>query len=95
MNLLDVGQSIRKYRKELRLTQAEVALRSGVSRATLNALENGQLLELGVTRLMSVLSVVGLSFNVVRMPSRRPTLDDRYAEQLANAQNQHRRVDRG
>jgi len=85
MNLIDIGQSVRKHRIALRLTQAAVAQLAGVSRATLNALETGFLSELGVTRLMRILATVGLSLTVMPASSRRPTLDDRYAEQAANA----------
>jgi len=85
MNLIHIGQQIREQRKRLNFTQAEAALRAGISRATFNALENGQLPELGVVRLTRVLSTLGLSISVGPMQLRRPTLEDRYAQQAADA----------
>jgi len=85
MNLVDIGQNIRERRKALNLTQAKVAELAGISRATLNKLETGAIMELGATRVLRVLTVLGLSVSVVPIPSRRPTLEDRYAEQTANA----------
>lgn len=38
----DIGAAIRARRKELGLLQAEVAMQSGITSATLSAIENGK-----------------------------------------------------
>ncbi len=37
-----MGNKIRKYRKKLKMTQAELAKKSGVARVTISQLENGR-----------------------------------------------------
>jgi transcriptional regulator with XRE-family HTH domain len=88
MDLLDVANAIRARRRELRMTQAELAKQASLGCSTLNALENGKLPELGTMRLLNVLEVLGLTLTVTRMPDRRPTLDDRYAEQAEAARRE-------
>lgn len=59
------GAALRKRRKELGYTQAQVAAFSGCSAAFLSALENGkETAELG--RALRVLNVLGLDLNAAR-----------------------------
>lgn len=75
LQLPELGEQIAARRKERKLTQTAVARSAGVSRATLEALENGRLGELGHAKLSRILAVLGLEF-ALREASPRPTLDD-------------------
>lgn len=70
-------------RKKRQLTQASLAERAGISRATLDALENGRLGELGFSKLSKVLTVLGLEMAIQPFDSHRPTLDEMMEENRA------------
>ncbi len=76
LTLSSLGAQIAAKRKELRLTQAELAARASISRATLDALENGRSGELGFSKITRLLSALGLGLKVQESGSRRPTLDE-------------------
>lgn len=76
LDLIDIGEAVRRQRREMKLTQADLAARSGVSRSTINALEAGRLGEIGYRRLATVLSALGLQFRIAPQRHRRPTLQD-------------------
>ena len=78
--LIDIGEQIAQRRKDVGLTQAELAKRARVSRSTLDALENGRMGELGYTKVNNVLVALGLELTVQAAVSRRPTLDDLMVE---------------
>src|SRR5450631_3354006 len=63
MNIKDIGLLVGKARASLGLSQDELAKFSGLSRVTINELENGALAELGVTKLAAVVSVLGLNLS--------------------------------
>jgi len=75
-DLISIGNQIAERRKELKLTQAELSRKAGVSRATLDALENGRAGELGVTKLTKLLAALGLELRVQTATSQRPTLEE-------------------
>jgi transcriptional regulator with XRE-family HTH domain len=75
-DLIFIGDEIAKRRKTLKLSQAELARKAGVSRATLDALENGRAGELGFSKLTKLLAVVGLELKLQAAGSHRPTLDE-------------------
>ncbi len=54
INLVTIGNKIRRIRTASDITQAEFAERAGVSRATISAIENGSIKEIGVNRLMEI-----------------------------------------
>jgi transcriptional regulator with XRE-family HTH domain len=60
MNLADIGQFVHARRTALGLSQAQLAAMSGLSRATVNQLEGGSLVELGAAKLIALLDLVGL-----------------------------------
>ena len=64
-------------------TQADVASPLGMSRATVSAIENGTVNEIGVRKLMALCASVGLVLNVVSR-GRRPTLPELREEQRAS-----------
>jgi transcriptional regulator with XRE-family HTH domain len=63
MNLADIGQLVHGRRQALGLSQARLALMSGLSRATINQLETGSLVDLGAAKLIALLDVVGLNLD--------------------------------
>ena len=60
MNLADIGLIVRTRREALGLSQARLARLSGLSRATINQLENGSLVDLGTHRLLGLLHLLGM-----------------------------------
>lgn len=71
-----LGERIAAKRQELALTQAQLATRASVSRATLDALENGRKGELGFSKVIKILSALGMELKLQEAGSHRPTLDD-------------------
>jgi transcriptional regulator with XRE-family HTH domain len=80
----DIGKEIAARRKAQRLRQADLASRAGVSRATLEALENGRAAEIGYSKLARILSALGLELRLGPAGTRRPTLDELLSERAAN-----------
>ena len=76
MDLTSLGGQIAKQRKGLKLSQAELSHKAGISRATLDALENGRAGELGFSKLTRLLAVLGLELALQKASSERPTLDE-------------------
>ena len=74
-DLLSIGARIAERRRNLKLTQLELSHRAGVSRATLDALENGRMGELGFSKVTRLLATVGLELAVQTARSHRPTLE--------------------
>ena len=64
MNLLDLGERIRTLRKERGMTQAELAEKSGISRATLSKLENGLIAQISVVTLAEILNALGYEIDI-------------------------------
>ena len=75
LTLHSLGAEIATRRKKLDLSQSELARRAGVSRATLDALENGRTGELGFSKVTKILSVLGLDLVLRTAVAHRPTLD--------------------
>ena len=69
-----LGQTIRAHRKNRQMTQAELSKLLGMSRATLSALENGTVREVGIRKVMAVCSVLGLELVAQPIQQKRPTL---------------------
>ena len=63
------------------MTQSELARAVGVSRATVDALENGRVGEVGYSKIAKMLSVLGMEFRIQETRSRRPTLDELRSEE--------------
>jgi transcriptional regulator with XRE-family HTH domain len=76
LDLLTLGTETAKRRKSLGLTQSDLVQRTGISRATLNALENGRCSELGFSKIMKIASAVGLELKLQKAQMHRPTLED-------------------
>jgi len=76
LDLISLGARIAEQRKKLKLSQTLLARQAGISRATIDALENGRAGELGFTKLTKLLATVGLELNLQAASSHRPTLDE-------------------
>jgi len=72
MRVQELGSEIRKARLARGLTQARLAADAGVSRQTLNLLENGLVRELGVRKVLALLDKLGieLTFEHGKRPRR-------------------------
>lgn len=64
MRLQELGHKIRKARRARELTQAQLAEAAGLSRTTLNQLENGLFPDLGVKKVQTILDRLGLDLAV-------------------------------
>jgi transcriptional regulator with XRE-family HTH domain len=76
LELTSIGQRIAESRKKLKLSQVALARKAGISRATLEALENGRAGELGFSKLTKLLAALGLELKLQAASSHRPTLDE-------------------
>lgn len=64
MKLSELGDKIKKLRKEKGLTQEMLAKKAEISRATLSKLENGYFSKISVATLENILSILGYSLNI-------------------------------
>jgi transcriptional regulator with XRE-family HTH domain len=62
------------------LSQTVLARKARISRATLDALENGRLGELGYTKVVNILTALGLELKLHEANARRPTLEELMSE---------------
>jgi transcriptional regulator with XRE-family HTH domain len=76
LDLVSIGSHIAERRKNLRLSQSELSRKAGLSRATLDALENGRAGELGFSKVTRLLAALGLELTLQTASSQRPTLDE-------------------
>lgn len=74
MQLREVGMHVHEKRKELGISQAQLAKLAGLSRTTVNQLENGSLDDLGYSKLNQVLGILGLSFDAKQRVKKSPAL---------------------
>ncbi len=65
MRLAEIGKKIQAQRQDV-LSQAQLARLTGLSRVTINQLENGTLPEIGFSKLMMVLNVLGMDIQTNR-----------------------------
>lgn len=77
MTLLDeIGKEVAVYRRERGLRQVDLATQANLSRATLDALENGRSTDIGFSRLSRLLAALGLELALRPATGNRPTLDE-------------------
>lgn len=74
MNLANIGQLVHKRRTALGLSQARLAVMSGLSRSTINQLENGSLADMCVAKLIVLLDLLGLSLDAAACQGRTDAL---------------------
>jgi len=66
----ELGSTVRTRRSDMGLTQTTLAKLSGLSRATVNQVENGTINDLSLTRASKLLGVLGLFITVAPPRSR-------------------------
>jgi transcriptional regulator with XRE-family HTH domain len=76
LTLFSIGKQIAVKRKALGLSQAALAKQAKVGHSTLDALENGRLGELGLSKIVRLLSALGLKLKIQEATGRRPTLEE-------------------
>jgi transcriptional regulator with XRE-family HTH domain len=81
MDLIDLGELIKKTRQSQKLSQGELVQRSKISRARLDALENGRISDIGFKNLTRVMNALGLDFRITQLNDSRPTLEDLVEEE--------------
>jgi len=74
--LSSIGQQIAMKRKALGLTQPMLAQKSRVGLSTLDALENGRLVELGYSKITNILTALGMELKLQEISAERPTLEE-------------------
>jgi HTH-type transcriptional regulator/antitoxin HipB len=79
VDLREIGEALRAARKASGQSQQGLAKPLGMSRATISAIENGTVSEIGVRKLMALCAALGLSIHV-SVPNKRPTLFELRAE---------------
>jgi transcriptional regulator with XRE-family HTH domain len=62
--VIELGQAVNSRRTDMGLTQAALAKLSGLSRATVNQVENGTVKDLSLHRAARLLGVLGLSVTI-------------------------------
>jgi transcriptional regulator with XRE-family HTH domain len=76
VDLIELGALIKATRKQKGWSQASLATKSGVSRARIEALENGRIAEIGFKNLVRLMNALGLDLRVTQLNASRPTLED-------------------
>ena len=64
MNLLELGDTVKKLRKERGLTQEMLAQKANISRATLSKLENGNIAQVSIVTLNDILNHLGYELDM-------------------------------
>jgi len=77
-----IGEKTASRRKALGLSQSALAKQAKVGHSTLDALENGRLGELGVSKVIRILAALGLELKIQEAADRRPTLEELMEEDL-------------
>jgi transcriptional regulator with XRE-family HTH domain len=81
MNLIELGEHIKTTRKAKGWSQTRLAQAARVSRARLEALENGRSAEVGFKLLLRILHALGLDLRITDLNRGRPTLEDLVADE--------------
>jgi transcriptional regulator with XRE-family HTH domain len=75
MGLEEIRAEIIVRRKQAHLTQAALAARAHISLPTLRALEQGRIVEIGFSKILRILTALGLDLEIREANSGRPTLE--------------------
>jgi len=62
MEFYEIGNSIKRIRKEKKLNQSELAEKSGISRQTLSKLENGEIDKISLQTFLKIIDT--LNYNI-------------------------------
>ena len=80
MDLHEIGQLICTTRKHKKLSQEKLGKQLGMSRATISAIENGTISEIGVRKILALCTALGLELSA-QEKKRRPTLQQLLKDQ--------------
>lgn len=80
MDMLEIGQLLRQARKSKTLSQAALAQQLGMSRATISGIENGTVPEIGIRKILSLCTALGLEL-YAQAKTKRPTLQQLLKDQ--------------
>ena len=72
----EIGELVATARISQGHRQIDLANRASLSRATIDALENGRASDIGVSKLSRILAALGLELSVRPATNERPTLDE-------------------
>ena len=75
MDLKELGQKIKNYRKDKKLSQTILCEELKISRATLSSLENGRGVDIGIKKVMQILDYLGYQI-FLKEKSSFPTLEE-------------------
>jgi len=64
LNLLELGSTVKRVRKERGLTQERLAKKANISRATLSKLENGHIAQVSIVTLNDILNHLGYELDM-------------------------------
>jgi len=73
MNFQEIGQAIAQKRKEVKLSQSELASKIGSSRSRISDLEAGNANEIGICKVLAMCEILGLELTIIEK-TKRPTL---------------------
>ncbi|TVP53848.1 MAG: XRE family transcriptional regulator [Halomonadaceae bacterium] len=75
MDFQELSQTLIQLRREQKISQQTMAEHLGISRATINSLENARSGDVGVRKIMKILDYLGFEL-AVRQKSPFPTLEE-------------------
>ena len=75
MDLKEIGQYIKRYRKDKKLSQTILCEDLKISRATLSSLENGRGVDIGIKKVIQILDYLGYQISL-KEKSSFPTLEE-------------------
>jgi transcriptional regulator with XRE-family HTH domain len=64
LNLLTLGNTVKKLRKEKNITQENLAKMAKISRATLSKLENGNIAQVSIVTFNDILNHLGYELDI-------------------------------
>jgi transcriptional regulator with XRE-family HTH domain len=76
MDLVEIGSLIKRTRRKLHWSQPQLAKKSNVSLARIEALENARVSDIGFKKLMRIMNALGLDMRITTLNLKRPTLED-------------------
>ena len=85
LDIFEIGETVRRKRKELGYTQHRLAQLSGMSRTRINQIESGQAFDMKLGSIASILDAMGMSFRISDARDSRPVYEDIRKESESDA----------
>lgn len=76
LTVSQIGRTVATARGSAGLRQTDLAAKAHLSRATVDALENGRSNDIGISKLSRILAAIGLELTIRPATNERPTLDE-------------------